>query len=144
MGNIPRYKGTNLKRGLSRLLVLFLVIYAIGDATVLQVYCGNETVGIPPAHHTKGLQAKATHQCANHTEKHSPSSVSNNDHHSNEQESNENCNDECLSCSHILVGFFAIGKSLYTDQISLSTPINYESKHPNSLLSGLFRPPQNS
>lgn len=33
-------------------LVAFLfVIYAIADVSVLRAYCGNEALGIPPAHH---------------------------------------------------------------------------------------------
>jgi len=38
----------NWKGAFSRLLALFFVLYAGADITVLQAYCGNEMVGIPP------------------------------------------------------------------------------------------------
>lgn len=34
-----------------RVLAVFFVIYAFADITVLQAYCGNESIGTPPAHH---------------------------------------------------------------------------------------------
>ena len=38
----------NWKGAFSRLLALFFVLYAGANITVLQAYCGNEMVGIPP------------------------------------------------------------------------------------------------
>lgn len=36
------------KHTISRVLALFFVLYVFADITVLQAYCGNEMVGIPP------------------------------------------------------------------------------------------------
>ncbi len=44
------------KRTISRVLALFFVFYDFADITVLQVYCGNEMVGIPS--YTQQIQTK--------------------------------------------------------------------------------------
>ena len=49
-------KQFNWKRSLCRFVALFFVIYAFADMTVLQGYCGNESLGIPP--YARQLQAK--------------------------------------------------------------------------------------
>ena len=36
---------------LSSLVALLFVVYAVADVSVLQAFCGNEALGIPPAHH---------------------------------------------------------------------------------------------
>jgi len=46
---LHKQKGqSDWKRVISRFLALLFVIYAFADITVLQAYCGNEAVGIPP------------------------------------------------------------------------------------------------
>lgn len=46
----------NWKRRAARILAAFFVLYALADVTVLQEYCGNETLGIPS--YAQQIQAK--------------------------------------------------------------------------------------
>ncbi len=36
---------------MTKFLAAFFVLYALADVSVLQAYCGNESLGIPPADH---------------------------------------------------------------------------------------------
>lgn len=40
-----------LRSRITSLVAFLFVIYAVADVSVLQAYCGNEALGIPPAHH---------------------------------------------------------------------------------------------
>ncbi|MBE7516658.1 MAG: hypothetical protein HS105_08645 [Chloracidobacterium sp.] len=42
-----------------RLLAVFFVLYVLADVSVLQLYCGNEALGIPPADHIAVLSDTA-------------------------------------------------------------------------------------
>ncbi len=46
---IRKNSGNDWKRRATRFLALFLLLYVAADISVLQQYCGNEVVGIPPA-----------------------------------------------------------------------------------------------
>jgi hypothetical protein len=82
------------------------VIYAFADVTVLQAYCGNETVGIP----TYGQQIKTKNRAVDNNEMRSFSkkSLSTGSLSSHEEQipdspaSEEDC---FCCCSHMLLGF---------------------------------------
>lgn len=130
------------KRRITRGIALLFVLYAFADMTVLQVYCGNEAVGIPPAHHS-AQESQTSIQDKNDN---SVEAKQTNIHQSqNEQEEpGQDCDDDdCFCCcSHAIAGYFFIEPFPFSDdRISLVVG-SYENKHPNSDLTHLFRPPQ--
>ncbi|MCB1024680.1 MAG: hypothetical protein KDB79_09835 [Acidobacteria bacterium] len=123
-------------------VALFIVVFALADVSFLQAYHGNESMGIPPAHHTgqendcpEELNQKKTIQTNSDA-----TFFTNHDHNSEKDCSDEG---ECLaSCSHIVVGCF-----VFESFVCCETPLSQNSLHrenttPKSELSAIFRPPQ--
>jgi hypothetical protein len=130
-----------LKRVASRLLVFLFVLYALAEVSLLQTYCGNESIGIPPAHHfnSASLVSKANPN--------DPAEMKSADDPGlpTDRESNESCNDECLgSCGHMMVGLFFFEPASFTYSVRYSTTAHYENKYSNSNLTHLLRPPQSA
>jgi hypothetical protein len=120
-------------------VALLFVMYVLADITVLQVYCGNEAIGIPPAHH---LSAQ------NNEVRKVDKSVSVNDQNYSQpsnQESEQDCGDDCCFCcsSHITLGYsvFQSGTATFVKN-NRQRSISYENKHSYSALNSLFRPPR--
>jgi hypothetical protein len=122
-----------------RLLVFFFVLYAVADSTVLQAYCGNESVGIPPARHISADRA-----VVNDLGKSDTVSVITSDHGSKDHEdSDETCTDECFgSCSHILIGRYFVDSIIFADSAISARSIQYENKYSFTDFSYLFHPPR--
>lgn len=124
---------------LIQLIALLFVIYAFADITVLQAYCGNESVGIPPAHHLSKNSSDSA-------EKEQQTEIEQDNLHEshNQEEFPQDCNDECCFCcsTHVVISNFAFEPSIFESEINQITPISYENKHSNTALYYLFRPPQ--
>ncbi len=135
MKQIKQKHKSHFKRTIIQCVALLFVIYAFADITVLQAYCGNETIGIPPAHHLSA-QNKEVDKAA---------SVDNPNYRQSNQESNQDCDDDCCFCcsSHITLGYFAFQPRTATFVKNNSQPsISFENKHSYSALNSLFRPPR--
>ncbi len=129
------------KRTISRLIALFFVLYAFADITILQVYCGNEMVGIPP--YAQQIQIKQKSQKTNRSTIAAADSSS-----SSRQEqmpdlpvSEESC---FCCCSHSTIGFNSIEsvapEILPTKQSKSNFSVNRRKS--NSHLPQFFQPPK--
>ena len=129
----------NFKRLAIQCVALLFVIYALADITVLQVYCGNEAVGIPPSHHLAKNRQDAAEKL------HQTQAKQNNLHQSNDQDnSQQNCDDDCCFCcsSHVTISYFAVEPRIFEVIPSPKNSISYENKYSNTGLTYLLRPPQ--
>ncbi len=125
------------KQRAGRLLAVLFVLYALADVSVLQEYCGNENLGIPPAHHSleqtnnsiKGEQETCT-ESKKADCRQSPDNQDYDHHH------------ECFCWQQVSVGFSLFNPPLVTNLQKTQPPVYYENKYSNSDLSGFFRPPQ--
>lgn len=123
-----------------KFVAAFVIAYALADVSVLQAYCGNETVGIPAAEHQTQLNVA-------NADTHDPrGSVHMDRRESNpNSESEEPCTGEedCFgSCSHIVVSRITIDLSqsisiIDREKIS-SYPDRYLARGPSSP----FHPPR--
>lgn len=125
MNFIPKYK-SNLKRTISKCVTLLFVIYAFADISVLQAYCGNEAVGIPPAHHL-------LHDENEHNE--------DSEHHNDTEQGNHEHLSFCSSNIAFDSFIFEFLPVIFTE-INTQHSITYENKHSNTGLHYLFRPPR--
>lgn len=129
-----------IKRCLIKLVAVFFVVYALADVTVLQAYCGNESVGIPPAHHL-----------SNSTSVMDPSRPPVTDGEDQErffsthQSTDEPCSgdEECFCCCpHVTVGFeLRYVKPTTPEPIFTAIVPNYD-EHVNPDPSLPFDPPR--
>lgn len=126
-----------VRRRAIRLLAAFFVLYALADVSVLQAYCGNEMVGIPPAHHsveTADDSVQSHQENCTETEKAGCRQSPGNQDYDHPH--------ECFCWHKVIVESFLFDSTLLPElPKTLSTAI-YENKHPNSDPSGFFRPPQ--
>ncbi len=133
----PNHK-LNLKRLFVRGVALLFVIYALADVSVLQAFCGNESVGIPPAHHF----AKSNNNSAE-SENSNEDSQNNFQQSHDQEDSEQNCGDDCCFCnSHVVISSFAVESNVMKVTETKTQSISYENKHSNSERDNLFRPPQ--
>ncbi len=127
----------NLKRiSVNGIAILFL-IYAFADITVLQAYCVNEAVGIPPSHHL----------AKNNQEQQSQDNQNNLHHSDNQEEVPQDCGDDCCFCcsSHVLISSFSVKFNIVKIvSFEKSQSFHYKKEHTNSNLKNLFRPPRNA
>ncbi len=132
-----------IKRVLIQCVALLFVVYALADITVLEAYCGNESVGIPPSHH---LVAKQTDNPDEN--KHSQATDQNYIQQSDQQEgSQQTCDDDCCFCcsSHVVVSSFFIKSNIIKiSGRNNAQSVHYKNKYSNSDLKNLFRPPRNA
>lgn len=131
------------KKRVTQVIALLFVLYAFADVTVLQAYCGNEAVGIPPAHHF----AKESKTSVQDKKENSIESDQTNFHQSqdgqNEEPAKDCDDDDCFCCcSHAIAGYFSMAPAPFADTPVSSGVVSYENKHPNSDLTHLFRPPR--
>jgi hypothetical protein len=127
----PKHKSI-LKRTFIRCVALLFVIYALADVSILQAYCGNQAVGIPPAHHfSKEKNDSAEHIADNLQQPHE------------QEDSEQDCGDDCCFCSsHVVINSYNVESSVIKLTTIAPKTISYENKHSNSELRNLFRPPQ--
>jgi hypothetical protein len=123
---------SNVKRIIIRCVALLFVIYALADVSILQAYCGNESVGIPPAHYfSKEKNDSAEDVTDNFQQPHE------------QEDSEQDCGDDCCFCSsHVVINSYNVESSLIKLTIIAPKTISYENRHSNSELRNLFRPPQ--
>ncbi|MEK7722841.1 MAG: hypothetical protein AAB336_00685 [Acidobacteriota bacterium] len=125
---------SNFKRIFVRCVAFLFIVYALAGISILQDYFGNETIGIPPAHHFARGNSDSLEDTKNSFQ------------HSNDQSDSQHHYDhEHLSfCSpNILFEVFIFDYSpLVYSEISAQKTISYENKHSNFDLKNLFRPPQ--
>ena len=129
------------KRTISRVLALFFVIYACADITVLQVYCGNEMVGIPP--YAQQIQIKQKIKKTN-----SPTVAVAGSSSSSRQEqtpdlptSEESC---FCCCSHTTIGYNSIQSVVLEILPTKQSKSNFSENRlkSNSHLPQLYQPPK--
>ncbi|MGI8543955.1 MAG: hypothetical protein ACR2MD_10835 [Aridibacter sp.] len=130
-----------LKKATVYSVALFIVVFALAEVSILQAYCGNESIGIPPAHHTEQIKDCPDEVSQTNTVRtDSDNSFTNHNHNS---EDNDDCNDECLgNCSHIILGYFEFLPFISKETKQVENPLFYENTIPNSESTSLFRPPQ--
>lgn len=139
--NSSRRTKNSTKHGLISLVALLFVVYALADITVLQAYCGNEAVGIPPAHHlSKTSKSPASRSATNFSQIRSES-----DEESRPgSDPTQDCDDDtCFCCcSHVVKGYFAIPSYKPTIRVGFSQSDTYVGRYSNSSLTQFFRPPR--
>lgn len=119
-------------------LVAFLfVIYAIADVSVLQAYCGNEAVGIPPAHHISGNGSSAF---SGEQEKNFISA--DHDQRQSDDEHEYDHQHECFCWHQTVVSSYFLTKSEVAQYSGSRLPAFRSSGHKNSDLDKNLRPPQ--
>lgn len=131
----------NIKRRLTSLVALLFVIYALADVSILQAYCGNEAVGIPPAHHISN-SASTTKDYEN---RNFASSRTDSGEKSRQNGSpNQDCTDEACfcCCSHVIPGYFVFPSTKMMCISRECRQSSYTSRHTNSNLTYFFRPPR--
>lgn len=139
--NSQRIIKNSIKRGLISLVALLFVVYALADITVLQAYCGNEAVGIPPAHH---LSKTARDPDSRSATKSIQTRLQSDGEPRQGNDPTQDCDDDtCFCCcSHVVTGYFAIPSTKPTNKIEFSQSDTYVGRYSNSSLTQLFRPPR--
>lgn len=127
----------NGRRMSTRLLALFILLYAVADVSVLQVYCGNEALGIPPDHHMSDLG----HDLAQLTD----NPCSDADQADCQQVPDDHDYDhrhQCFGWQQVVVAFYSFELGSAAKFTRVHPPVFYQDLHTNSALSHLFRPPR--
>lgn len=128
-----------------RVIAAFFVIYALADVSVLQAYCGNETLGIPPADHvasTEGAQNDGNVILVVGQDKTSDRRVS-----SSTAGTEKPCegDEECFgSCSHIVVPVSFVSFNDVPDLPSREVVLPFADRYVQSDLTSPFQPPKQS
>ncbi len=122
-------------------VALFIVVFALAEVSILQAYCGNEAIGIPPAHHTEQNKDCPEDISQTNTVKiDSDNSFTNHNHNSDDD---DECDDECLgNCAHIILGYFEFLPFISKETKQVQNPLFYENTIPTLDPTSLFRPPQ--
>jgi hypothetical protein len=122
----------------TRFLALFILVYAVADISVLQVYCGNESLGIPPEHHAVSIS---------HVNDHSADICEVNDQFGCEQPTDDHDYDhrhQCFCWQQVVVAFVSFDLGSVTKFTRVHPPVFYEDLHSDSAPTHLFRPPRTS
>lgn len=126
-------------------MAAFFITYALADVSVLQAYCGNETLGIPPADHvasTESDQNDANVIAVAGQDKTSVPSVS-----SSTLGMEKPCegDEECFgSCSHIVVPVSFVSFIEVPDPPSRKVVLPFADRYVQSDLTSPFQPPKQS
>ena len=129
------------KRRVVKLLAAFFVLYAVLDISVLQAYCGNENLGIPP------YAAQVP------SESESPKSVIGEDVHAGDSRSpgeersdkTPNSDDACFCCcSHTTLAANELAPVAKRPADRIASTSNFPNKnlHPDSHPSPHYQPPK--
>lgn len=126
-----------LRNRIVSLVAFLFVIYAIADVSVLQAYCGNEALGIPPAHH---IAEKADDVSAAEHDTYFVSA----DHHNGQSEDEHEYDHqhECFCWHQTVVSSYFLTKREVTQHSGSRLPAFQSSGHKNSDLDNNLRPPQ--
>jgi len=126
------------KTVVTRLLAAFFLFYALADVSILQAYCGNEAVGIPPAHHQKESNDVITEASSSSTS----DSVEVSRGSSSESDP-RCCTDECFCCCPHVTTPMRITASKISPVVSITSKPEFEL---DPLITGdgskLFHPPK--
>ena len=135
---------TSIRRKLTSIVALLFVLYAVADVTVLQAYCCNEAVGIPPAHHAVKTDSDARSNDSDYANSSfvtldaEPIPDGQPDSHDGEDE-------DCFCCcSHAVAGYFTVQSGIIKSAEPESRAVGSRTLHPASEPNLLFRPPQTS
>ena len=141
MKHNKRNRQSNWKRKTSRLVAFFFVLYAFADVTVLQEYCGNETLGIP----SYAQQIQAKNRAIDKTTDSKTAYVGS--HSSQEEQTPESpaSDEECFCCcSHTTLSFNPIKLVVRETSLIKQSESNF-SEHrlkSDSHLPQLYQPPK--
>lgn len=135
--------GSVWKRRAVKLLAAFFVVYALLDISVLQAYCGNETLGIPPYAAQPRVESEIP----------SPDAVAVDDgvarvsESPNERRPSEtpDSDDSCFCCrSHttLTINSLAPVAKRPADQITSVPNFSNKNLHPDSHPSSPYQPPK--
>ena len=126
-----------LRSRITSLVAFLFVIYALADVSVLQVYCGNEALGIPPAHHMteEGDPASSTQHGNYVTSADSEQPQSPDEHDYDHQH-------ECFCWHQTVVVSYRFSHSKVTAKSQSQSPDIHTSRHKDTDLDNHFRPPQ--
>ena len=118
-------------------LVAFLfVIYALADVSVLQIYCGNEALGIPPSHHvTDDVNLASYAELGNFV------TVADSDRPRSPEHEYDHQH-ECFCWHQTLVVSYRFSHSKVTAKSQSQSPDIHTSRHKATDLDIHFRPPQ--
>lgn len=122
-----------------RIIALFFVLYAFADITVLQVYCGNEMVGIPP--YAQQIQIKQKYKKINSSTVADSSNSSRQEQTPDLPVSEESC---FCCCSHTVIAFNSIQSIVSEILPTKQSQSNFSENRlkSNSHLPQLYQPPK--
>ena len=133
-----------MKRATIYSLALFFVIFALAEVSVLQAFCGNEALGIPPTHHSEQKQDCEDEIFLN-AEYESNSEIPFVTNHNHNSEKDCPGEVECLAnCSHIIVSYFGFHTNIFKVNNTIHNPNSYEITTPQSEPTDIFHPPQSA
>lgn len=129
---------TKIRSRIVSLVAFLFVIYAIADVSVLQAYCGNDALGIPPAHHVSENAGSAlSGEQAIY--------VISTDHRQRQPDDGHDGSDhqhECFCWHQTVVSSYFLTKNEVTQHSGSRLPAFRSSGHKNSDLDKNLRPPQ--
>jgi len=125
----------------SRIVALFFVLFVLADVTVLQEYCGNETLGIPA--YAQQIQAK--NRTVDNTTDSQTFYVAS--HSSQEKQTPESpaSDEECFCCcSHHALSFYPIKSVVREISTTKQSESNFSENRlkSDSHLPQLYQPPK--
>lgn len=130
----------SIRRLAVKLFAAFIVVYALADVSVLQAYCGNETVGIPAAEHQPKTDTP-------NADTHDPKGSNHVDrlNHLPDSQDEEPCSgdQECFgSCSHLVVSRVTVDLS-QASSLKVSDKIDsYSGLYSIRIAVSPFHPPK--
>ena len=133
---------TKFKRTAIKLIAVFFVVYALAEVSVLQAYCGNESLGIPPASHLKRAQRNAGSE-QKIAAKAAPERNDNEVKPDHDTDAPCEGDEECLGCcSHVVLAFNFLGFDRKADFAGGQLDLPYTDRLITSDLAPLFHPPK--
>jgi len=132
---------SNWKCIASRLIALFFVLYAFADVTVLQEYCGNETLGIPSYARQIQVKNKTVDNTTNSQIVYVASHLPQEEQTPESPASDEEC---FCCCSHTTLSFNSINSVVREISTTPQSESNFfeNSLKSDSHLPQLYQPPK--
>lgn len=125
-----------LRNRITSLVAFLFVIYALADVSVLQAYCGNEALGIPPAHHvSEDIDPTSYAEHGNYVTATSEQPQSPDEHEYDHQH-------ECFCWHQTVVVSYRFSHSKVIAKLQSQSPDFHTSRHKDTDLNNHFRPPQ--
>lgn len=125
-------------------IAVLFVLYAAADITVLQAYCGNEALGIPPASKILAKQQQQEEAARRDKQFAASNDAGLNGQHAPGEEPESESDDECFCCCpHIATAFSAYLRPLkigafYRAGFSFFPKFLHSESH----LESFYRPPR--